>query len=172
MSPYLSRLAPEEYVEGRRRVLYSKIFEEPGICYTELQEKTGVRFGVLQYHLETLERAGFVESVKVGRFRRYYPVGLDHSWAFELHAHAKDPGYSKYLRAIDWIPGATNSELQYLFPDVTRQSIAYRLKRLSQAGALESERDESKIRYFLTGEASSIMDGVNRSGQDQGHCGP
>ena len=170
MSPYLSRLAPDDLLEGRRRTLYSTIFDSPGICFTDLRDATNIRFGVLQYHLETLERSGFVESVKVGKFRRYYPVGLDHRGAIELHAHAIDPGYSRILRAVEWIPGATNSELSHLFPDRARQSIGYRLGRLRKVGALEPRPRGRTTEYFLTGEASTILAALPRTVEWVGHC--
>jgi DNA-binding transcriptional ArsR family regulator len=40
-----------------------------------ISRETGISFGEVQWHLSVLERLGFVERVRVGRFVCYYPKG-------------------------------------------------------------------------------------------------
>jgi predicted transcriptional regulator len=170
MSPYLSRTPPENYVEGRRRVLYSAIFDRPGISFTELQEAARIRFGVLQDHLETLERIGAVESVKVGRFRRYFPVGLDDHDALKVRAYAADPKYLRTLVDLESLPGSTNQELHRLHPTVTRQAVSYRLERLAGVGAVEPSLDGQRTRYRLAATTMRVLENERASQNPEGHC--
>lgn len=170
MSPYLSRTPPENLVEGRRRVLYSAIFDHPGISFTELREHSNIRFGVLQYHLETLERAGFVESLKVGRFRRYYPLGSDHHAALERRGYAADAGYLRMMVEVETLPGSTQSQLQQLHPGVARQSVAYRLQRLERVGAIRAYRDGRTRRFELTPEGEAALERERAIRPGEGHC--
>ena len=170
MSPYLSRLGPEDMVEGRRRALYSQIFDAPGISYTELRDATNIRCGVLQYHLETLERAGFVESVKAGRYRRYFPLGLDDSGALKARAYAADPKNLRALVDVETLSGSTSGQLHRMHPAVSRQAVAYRLERLEAVGALVSEPLGKARAYSLSVEGSRILAlGRSRPGVE-GHC--
>jgi uncharacterized protein YndB with AHSA1/START domain/DNA-binding transcriptional ArsR family regulator len=55
-----------------RRILLDALFREDGQTMTELQAHLEMsRFGVMK-HLQILERAGLITSIKVGRERRHY----------------------------------------------------------------------------------------------------
>ena len=47
----------------------------PGATMRRISRETGISFGEVQWHLSVLERLGFVERVRVGRFVCYYPKG-------------------------------------------------------------------------------------------------
>lgn len=168
MSPYLSRTPPENYVEGRRRVLYSAIFGRPGISFTELQGLTRVRYGNLQYHLETLERAKIVESVKVGRYRRYYPVGMDDFESLRLRAHLADPIYLRTAIDVEASPGVSAGEFHRLHRGLTRQAVAYRIQRLRNAGGIET--DQTGNGYRLSERAAAILEEERLAATGNGHC--
>jgi len=48
----------------------------PGATMRRISRETGISFGEVQWHLSVLERLGFVERVRVGRFVCYYPKGV------------------------------------------------------------------------------------------------
>ncbi len=57
-----------------RNRLHDAIKDSPGLHFRELQRRTGIAVGSLQYHLEFLERVHLVRKVKEGKFVRYYSV--------------------------------------------------------------------------------------------------
>ncbi|HIH17151.1 MAG TPA: winged helix-turn-helix transcriptional regulator [Candidatus Diapherotrites archaeon] len=57
-----------------RNRLYDAVNESPGLHFRELQRRTGIAVGSLQYHLDFLERVHLVRKVREGKFTRYYSV--------------------------------------------------------------------------------------------------
>ncbi|MBS3061512.1 MAG: winged helix-turn-helix transcriptional regulator [Candidatus Diapherotrites archaeon] len=60
-------------LETRNR-LYRIIEESPGLHFRELQRRSGIAVGSLQYHLDYLSKKSFVHTVKEGKFVRYYAM--------------------------------------------------------------------------------------------------
>jgi predicted transcriptional regulator len=52
------------------------ISRNPGIRYRELARQTGFSNGVLTYHLNILEQAGYVNKFKHNNITRYYPLNV------------------------------------------------------------------------------------------------
>ena len=59
---------------GARDKIYQTILKNPGLHFRELQRRTTLATGSLQYHLDYLSRKHLVNSVKQGKFVRYYSV--------------------------------------------------------------------------------------------------
>ncbi|MDO8625738.1 MAG: winged helix-turn-helix transcriptional regulator, partial [Candidatus Diapherotrites archaeon] len=59
---------------GTRNRLYAIIEESPGLHFRELQRRSGIAVGSLQYHLDFLQKRSFVQTVREGKFVRYYAM--------------------------------------------------------------------------------------------------
>jgi predicted transcriptional regulator len=57
-----------------RKKVYSIIEKAPGLHFRELQRRSRMAVGALQYHLEVLEKAHLIKKGKKGKFVRYYSV--------------------------------------------------------------------------------------------------
>jgi len=57
---------------GAREKIYRTISKNPGLHFRELQRRTDLATGSLQYHLEYLTKKHFVKIAKQGKFVRYY----------------------------------------------------------------------------------------------------
>ncbi len=57
-----------------RDKIYRAVVKNPGLHFRELQRRTELATGSLQYHLDYLARRHLVKSVKQGKFVRYYSV--------------------------------------------------------------------------------------------------
>ncbi|PJA17940.1 MAG: transcriptional regulator [Candidatus Diapherotrites archaeon CG_4_10_14_0_2_um_filter_31_5] len=57
-----------------RRKLYDLIEENPGLHFRELERRTGLAVGSLQYHLEFLQKKHLIKTFRQGKFLRYYSV--------------------------------------------------------------------------------------------------
>jgi predicted transcriptional regulator len=60
-------------LESRRKI-YEVIEANPGLHFRELQRKTGIAIGSLQYHLDCLEKNHLIKTFRQGKFLRYYSV--------------------------------------------------------------------------------------------------
>lgn len=57
-----------------RRKIYDSIDLNPGLHFREIQRRTGIATGALQYHLDVLGKKHLVRTVKEGKFVRYYSI--------------------------------------------------------------------------------------------------
>ena len=67
-----------ELSDSQRNILKA-ISQYPGIRYKELARKTGFANGVLTYHLNILERFGYVNKFRHNNITRYYPLSVPSS---------------------------------------------------------------------------------------------
>ncbi|MFH1224337.1 MAG: winged helix-turn-helix transcriptional regulator [Candidatus Diapherotrites archaeon] len=57
-----------------RRKIYETIDKSPALHFREIQRRTGVGVGALQYHLEFLRKSQLLRAEKDGKFVRYFSV--------------------------------------------------------------------------------------------------
>lgn len=57
-----------------RDLIYKTISNSPGLHFREIQRRTGLATGSLQYHLDFLQKQHFIRMEKEGKFVRYYSV--------------------------------------------------------------------------------------------------
>ena len=57
---------------GTRDKIYRTITKNPGLHFRELQRRTELATGSLQYHLDYLIKRNLVKTAKQGKFVRYY----------------------------------------------------------------------------------------------------
>ena len=58
-----------------RQQLFEFIQKHPGMHFREVQRRTGLSVGALQYHIRQLEEEKLAVGVKDGEYTRYYAVG-------------------------------------------------------------------------------------------------
>jgi len=58
-----------------RQQLYELIQRFPGMHFREIQRRSGLAIGTLQYHMKQLIEDGLITGVKDGEYVRFYPVG-------------------------------------------------------------------------------------------------
>lgn len=64
-----------------RRVLFECISKSPGLHFREIQRRTKLATGSLDYHLHFLHKNGMVRTEKVGGFVRYYVANVGYEQA-------------------------------------------------------------------------------------------
>jgi len=64
----------EALVLDSRRKIYKTIEASPGLHFREIQRRTDMAIGSLQYHLEQLEKKKLIRAQKETKFIRYYAV--------------------------------------------------------------------------------------------------
>jgi len=55
-----------------RDKIYSQIVQSPGLHFREIQRRTDIATGALQYHLDYLKKKNFIFEKKEGKFSRFY----------------------------------------------------------------------------------------------------
>lgn len=158
---YTKLRKPNLLDHDRRQSLYEIIQAEPGVTFLQLHQRLheefgrsgGFGFGALTYHLSQLERFGLVTSKREGRFRRYFENGGKFGRDTDRIAILQSPPMPSVVEILLAEPGASQTRIhkhvQRSFP-VTRQTIAYHLKRLKGKELLEVRRAGKANAYFPT----------------------
>jgi DNA-binding MarR family transcriptional regulator len=75
--PLYTRLHKEDVLDhGTREFIRGSVYADPGIHYNEILRRLKLARGTATYHLNTLEREGFIRSHSDGRLRRFYPAEM------------------------------------------------------------------------------------------------
>ena len=64
----------EAIVLTPRDKIYSNIVKSPGLHFREIQRRTLIATGALQYHIEYLKKKSLIREEKEGKFSRFYAL--------------------------------------------------------------------------------------------------
>jgi uncharacterized repeat protein (TIGR01451 family) len=77
IAPLYSRLKRRDVMDHEARgMIIGYIKENPGEHFNSLKSKLDFRNGTLAHHLHILERERVIKSVKYGKYRRFFPMGM------------------------------------------------------------------------------------------------
>ncbi len=118
-----------------RGQIFGYIQANPGAHYNAIIQYLGLHNGVGAYHLQVLEREGFVKSLRDGIYKRFYPTGVRiPEKRLHLSRLQRD-----ILGEIKRHPGVTQKQISKLL-DESKQVVNYHVKILEGAGLIRLER--------------------------------
>jgi predicted transcriptional regulator len=142
--PLYSKLSKKDVLDHFiRGQIYGYLVVHPGDNYTTIKRNLDLTNGTLTYHLDVLEREGFINSQLRGTRRFYYPKGTkmpDNGTGFPA---IKDD----MIMRVEETPGITVRDLAALI-GVSRQLTNYHLRALIQEGYVQVERKGMKTRCY------------------------
>jgi predicted transcriptional regulator len=142
--PLYSKLSKKDVLDHFiRGQIYGYLVVHPGDNYTTIKNNLDLTNGTLTYHLDVLEREGFIKSQLRGTRRFYYPKGVkmpDNGTGFP--AIKED-----IIMRVEETPGITVRDLAALI-GVSRQLTNYHLRALIQEGYVRVERKGMKTRCY------------------------
>lgn len=68
----MDKLIEESIILTPRDKVYSEIVKSPGLHFREIQRRTNLATGVLQYHIDYLKKINLIFDKKEGKFSRFY----------------------------------------------------------------------------------------------------
>jgi predicted transcriptional regulator len=125
-------------LENRKRI-YECVRGNPGLHFREIQRRTGMPIGVLDYHLNYLVQRGLVAVTKQEGFSRYYPggqIGVDKMRLLSCLRQEIPRGIILYLLRN---PGATHGQLLQNFA-ISGGTLSYHIKKLVSRGVVSVEK--------------------------------
>lgn len=154
-----SRLTKSELLDnGHRDGVYKLIQERPGIGLSEIAEASGLGWGTTVYHLDRLERAGFVASERAGLHRCYFPVGLVPKEARKLLGALKADTTRSVAEFLVARPGATQTELCEAL-GLSASAASKQVSKLEGAGLVRREREWKTVHLFPDPALPSLLQG-------------
>jgi predicted transcriptional regulator len=161
VSAFYTKLRKDKLLDVQARdTLYRLIQQTPGINFLALHglvkniEGTApIAFGALAYHLSQMERFHLIVSKREGRYRRYFDVGANMGADTARVALLQTHPVPCIARAILSGPAQNQAALHASLGaqlGITRQALAYHLKRLEAKELVERQTEGRFHRYVPT----------------------
>tara|TARA_Y100000310_G_scaffold345252_1_gene463141 strand:- start:7836 stop:8372 length:537 start_codon:yes stop_codon:yes gene_type:complete len=132
-----------------RDKIYQEITNNPGLHFRELQRRTDLATGSLQYHIDYLERRHFVRSVKQGKFVRYYSMRGEQFGEDEtLMNLLRQESLRKIVLFLLTRKSATNFTIASAV-DLSPSTVSWHMKKLSDNGVVEVRKRLRKKYFYL-----------------------
>ncbi len=140
----------EQSVRGR---IYQHIIENPGTHFSLIRKAVKAGNGTTCYHLDVLEREGFVKSIKKGRCRYYFETGIHFPYRLQTRISATA---MSAMNALHQAGCVSVSELAELL-DKSIPTASDTIKTLQRKGFVECEREHKVKLCSLTDKGVSFL---------------
>lgn len=144
-------------LENRKRI-FECVRGSPGLHFREIQRRTTLPIGVLEYHLNYLVDRSIVTLDKQENFSRYYPGGQLNSEKQRILSSLRQEiprGIMLYLLRN---PGATHGEVLTSFT-ISGGTLSYHIKKLVAKGVIRLEKvgRESRMTVLDPDKVSDLL---------------
>lgn len=137
-----------------RKKIYTLIKNRPGIYLRELERETNFTIGQLTYHLPILVRANLIKEETTGRFKRFYPLGLN-VYERKILPLLRRPNLRKIIILVLENKIITNKELSEKM-SLSPATISWYIQILKDANLIHNETRDNGCFYSLMDEDEII----------------
>ena len=145
--PLYARIKKHEVLDNKTRLaIHGLVVENPGMHYNEIIREFELTNGVAAYHLDVLEREGFVRSIRDGTLRRFY------SSSTKVPASSRatpDQVRENILELVISNPGINQKTIVDEL-GIGRTLVGYHLKTLIDEGYIEAHKQGRFTVYSRT----------------------
>lgn len=142
--------------QSRRPQILGFIKTHPGAHLREIKRELNLAMGVIQYHLYGLEKEQKIISRRRGLYKRFYPILVFGDGQLEILDVLSQETERDLLLFLIQNPDATQKELSE-YAEISRGSINWHMRRLSDSGLVEATHAGSNVRYLVRGSHSEIL---------------
>ncbi len=137
-----------------RKKIYTLIKNRPGIYLRELERETSFSIGQLTYHLSLLVKANLIKEEIAGRFKRFYPLGLN-VYERKILSLLRRPNLRKIIILVLSNRSITNKELSEKM-SLSPATISWYVQDLKDANLISNDARGNEIFYSLMDEDEII----------------
>ena len=149
LAPLYLKTKKEEVLDNFiRGQIYGYIKANPGIHYNLIKNELNLKNGSVTYHLNMLEKQGYVKSQFDGSYKRFYPKDMKIP-TMDITTMSK-----MQLSIINKIlerPDITQKEIAKEIKE-SKQVVSYHLKVMSKAGIVRLRCEGRETRCYVTDE--------------------
>jgi uncharacterized repeat protein (TIGR01451 family) len=142
--PLFSRLKREHVLDHETRgMIRGYIIANPGDHFNSIKSTLDLKNGTLAHHLHILEREKIIKSVKDGKYRRFFPMGMriaDRAFPTKIE--------KLILDIVKETPGVTQKDIASQL-GISQPTISYHIAKLRKAKRLRIEKHGMSMRHFL-----------------------
>jgi uncharacterized repeat protein (TIGR01451 family) len=145
IAPLYSRLKRKEIMDHEARgMIISYVKENPGEHFNSLKSKLDFRNGTLAHHLHILERERVIKSVRYGKYRRFFPVGMMVSrkaYPTELE--------QEILDVVRVKPGINQKSIAKMVGR-SKSTVNYHIDKLRKTQNIRTEKNGLSLRHYIS----------------------
>ena len=158
----------EALVLDTRRKIYKTIESSPGLHFREIQRRTGMAIGSLQYHLEQLEKKNLIRAQKETKFIRYYAVRQTLIADKNLISLLRQDSVRKIVIFLLENKAVNNQKLSKAI-GLSPSTTSWHMEKLLSTGVAEKRKRGRKTFFKISnpGEVASILVGYKKSFIDE-----
>ena len=138
--PLYSKVSTNIFLNETRADIHQLISKDQGITFGAITRELDLANGAAQHHIRILEREGYVKSIRVGKYTRYYLTGHDGSDITELQ--------EKILTEVIGTEGMSQSDIASSL-DTSRQVINYNIKHMVENGLIKEVHIDNRCVYYI-----------------------
>jgi DNA-binding transcriptional ArsR family regulator len=130
-----------------RRWIWENIQRFPGIHFRELERKTALAHGALEYHLGVLEKAGVINAEKVAANIRYFPAEVPQDDQKTLGVLRQEIA-RRILVSLLERPSLGNQDLARILKK-SPSTVSFHLNKLEENGLINRVIESGDLRYRI-----------------------
>lgn len=124
------------------------IKSNPGVHFRGICDGLSLSIGVVQYHLEVLERAGVITCHMDGQNKRFFLSGAFTKTDMTLISLAKHETTAKILTILSQDSSALHRDIAHTL-GVTSQALTWQMNQLKKMGMIDTEKTGINVKYSL-----------------------
>jgi len=146
-----------ELEQDSRSRIYKVIKENQGIHLREICRKLDKKMGVIQYHIHVLEKANLIDSLKEGRYRRFFIHNENEVDTKTILCFLQRDSSKKILEYLLFSENKTSHGELAEFLGISSQAITWHMKKLEASGIVSFEKCGKQKYYVLTALFEDIV---------------
>lgn len=123
----------------------------------KISKELGLAMGDIQYHLNILEKSGFIKYSRWGLYKRYYIISIQGARHESILAMLQQETPREIILFLIENPGATQKELAQN-QSLSVPTIKWHISKLVDMNLLQSIKKGRIIKYYLIGDSKDIID--------------
>lgn len=131
-----------------RRQIYSMVVQTPGANFSKISDLLKTSNSTLLWHLNRLEKSGYLKSIKISGKRVYYPASLRSEVAEEIIQILSNETARKIFLFVINNPEKNCYPLNIarnLVPPIHHETVRYHIDRLKHAGLVEVTKEGKNV---------------------------
>ena len=150
-----------ELEQDTRSRIFNLILEDEGIHLREVCRKMNKKMGVIQYHINVLEKAGLISSLKDGRYRRFFINNRhdsDSKRNLIISVLKREPSL-KILETLLEKEKVYHNDLANLL-QISSQAITWHIKRLQAYELIDYKKEGKQKFYFIKEDVIPLLTSI------------
>ncbi len=137
-----------------RDKIYSTIAKNPGLHFREVQRRTGIATGAMQYHIDYLKKKHLIREEKEGKFSRFYSIDSDVKETKLMNLLRQD----SVRKIVVFLVQKRRASLQKISKEINLgiSTTSFHLQKLIAAGIVIQKNSNGKVYFYLKDKESVL----------------